>query len=156
MKPSEDFFTRHEGKIDGVLGCYARIVMNGTLTAIAPPEARARVLGRHGVRCFDFGQFLDPLREQIRKNAERLAQESGLPIEWLPSSRGVRKEALVAESLAQRGRLPGLVHILSALENCTTFRPWHDKATGQTGRKFTGGKCLHCYFYRLDPQLGLM
>jgi len=29
MKPSEEFFKRHEGKIDGILGCYERIVMNG-------------------------------------------------------------------------------------------------------------------------------
>ena len=106
---------RYADKIVGVLGCYDRVVLNGTLMAIAHPEAMAGVLRREGIRCFDLAQFVEPLREEIRQNAERLAA----------ARHTVRKEDLVAEKLAQRGRQPGLVCIFSAKETCTTYRPWH-------------------------------
>ena len=33
--------------------------------------------------------------------------------------------------------------------------PWHDKATGKTFLRYKDGKCLHYYFYFIDPMLGL-
>jgi hypothetical protein len=154
MSAKEGLLTRYADKIVGVLGCYDRVVLSGTLMAIAHPEAMAGVLRRAGIRCFDLEQYVEPIREQIRKNAERLAAEHGLQIQYLPKH-NTRKEEIVAEVLARRGPLPGLVHIMSAMETCTTYQPWHDKAAGRTGVKFKSGKCLHYYFYFLDPELGL-
>jgi hypothetical protein len=154
MNAKSGLLERYADKIVGVLGCYDRLVLTGTLMDIAYPEAMAGVLQREHIRCFDLAQFVDPLREQIRQNAERLAAEHGLKIEYLPRH-DVRKEDLIAEILAGRGRLPGLVHIFSAMETCTKYSPWHDKATGRTGLKRTSGKCLHYYFYFIDAELGL-
>jgi len=154
MSAKEGLLTRYADKIVGVLGCDDRLVFSGTLTAIAYPEAMARVRQRAPIRGFDLAQYVEPIREQIRQNAERLAAEHGLQIQFLPKHDS-RKEEIVAEVLARRGRLPGLVHILSAMEACTTYHPWHDKATGRTGVKFKTSKCLHYYFYFLDPELGL-
>lgn len=154
MSARDSLLTRYADKIVGVLGCYDRLVLSGTLMAIAHPEAMAGVLRGAGVRCFDLGEYLDPIREQIRHNAEQLAAEHGLEIEFL-RKHTTRKEAIVAEVLARRGRLPGLVHIFSAMESCTTYQPWHDKASGRTGVRFKSGRCLHYYFYFIDPELGL-
>jgi hypothetical protein len=44
----------------------------------------------------------------------------------------IRKEEVVARVLEARGEGPGLVHLLSAMEACTSYRPWHDKASGKT------------------------
>ena len=151
----EGLLKRYADKIEGVLGCYDRVVVSGTLMQIAHPEAMSAVLWRAGVRCFDLGQYVEPLREELRANAERLAKENGLAIQYLESRR-TRKEDLVAEIVAKRGRHPGLVCVFSAMENCTTFRPWHDKKTGKTGLKFAAGKCLHYYFYLIDPELDLI
>lgn len=41
------------------------------------------------------------------------------------------------------------------MEQCNTYKPWHDKTTGKTFLKFDQSKCLHYYFYFLDPELGL-
>jgi hypothetical protein len=46
------------------------------------------------------------------------------------------------------------VHILSAMEQCEAYQPWHDKRTGKTFVKRTQGKCLHYYFYFIDEELG--
>ena len=57
--------------------------------------------------------------------------------------------------LQKRGDHPGLVHILSAMESCSTYKPWHDKKTGETYLKPDHGRCLHYYFYFMDEKLGL-
>ena len=48
-----------------------------------------------------------------------------------------------------------MIHIFSAMEPCTSFRPWHDKLRGKTYFKTTRSKCLHYYFYFIDEELGL-
>src|SRR5215471_10190956 len=50
---------------------------------------------------------------------------------------------------------PGLVCILSAMEPCSTYKPWHNKQTGKTYLRPDEGKCLHYYFYFIDQALGL-
>ncbi len=149
-------YQRYENKISGHLGCFDRVVITGTLTEIAHPDAMACRLFAEGVRCFDIGTFADPLRQRIRTNAESVAAESGVQIEYLAKSKGVRKEELVEKVLQRRGRHPGLVHVLSVMEGCHTFKPWHDKGSGKTGLRMRAGKCLTYYFYLIDPDLGLM
>jgi len=41
------------------------------------------------------------------------------------------------------------------MEACPSYKPWHDKRSGKTFLKPTEGKCLHYYFYFIDPALGL-
>jgi len=65
------------------------------------------------------------------------------------------KEAIVERVLEERGRHPGLVHILSAMESCPSYRPWRDKKTGRSFLKPSSGKCLHYYFYFIDEEYGL-
>jgi hypothetical protein len=50
---------------------------------------------------------------------------------------------------------PGLVHVISAMEACQSYKPWHDKRSGKTFLKPDSGKCLHSYFYFIDQALGL-
>jgi len=38
----------------------------------------------------------------------------------------------VARVLQHRGDHPGLVHIISAMEACDAYKPWHDKQTHKT------------------------
>src|SRR5262249_53570277 len=49
--------------------------------------------------------------------------------------------------LTERGDHPGLVHVISAMEACPTYRPWHSKQTHRTLLRPATGKCLHYYFY---------
>src|SRR5215831_17122829 len=58
--------------------------------------------------------------------------------------------------LTERGDHPGLVHVISAMEACPTYRPWHSKQTHRTLLRPATGKCLHYYFYFIDAELGLI
>ena len=145
---------RHGAKIAGVLGCYDRIVITGTLPMLCHARGMAAFMSMRHVRLFDYPKFCEPFREQIRENAERVAREAGVEIEFM-SKTSFRKDDRIAEVLAKRGDAPGLVHILSAMEACQSYRPWHDKTTGRTMLLPNPGKCLHYYFYFNDPEIGL-
>ena len=145
---------RHATKITGVLSCFDRVVIQGTLPGLCYAEGMASFLRQRNVRIFDYPRFAEPFREEIRENAERLAKEHGVEIEFMRKT-AFRKDDRIAEVLAKRGELPGLVHILSAMEACPTYRPWHDKKSGKTFLKPEIGKCLHYYFYFIDPDVGL-
>ncbi len=41
------------------------------------------------------------------------------------------------------------------MEPCMSYRPWHDKTTGETFLKMREAKCLHYYFYFIDEDFGL-
>jgi hypothetical protein len=146
---------RYAPQIAGVLSCFDRIVITGTLVGVCFAEGMANYLRQHGIRLFDYPRFAEPLREEIRQNAERIARESGLEIEFVRSVTAFRKEDRIRTILQQRGDQPGLVHIFSAMEPCAAFTPWHNKATGRTTLRYKDGKCLHYYFYFIDPEFGL-
>ena len=107
------------------------------------------------IRIFDYPHFAQTLRDVVRDRAALLAAEAGVSIEHIAKSH-IRKEDVVARVLAERGDHPGLVHILSAMEACDSYRPWHDKVSGKTFVRPDSGKCLHYYFYFMDAALGLI
>jgi hypothetical protein len=141
--------------IAGVLSCFDRMVITGTLVGVSFAEGMAKYLGLHNTRLFDYPRFAEGLRDKLVENAERMAKENGLQIEYIRSVKAFRKEDRIRALLDQRGDHPGLVHIFSALESCTSFYPWRDKATGKTSLRRKDGKCLHYYFYFIDPVFGL-
>jgi hypothetical protein len=149
------FVEQHQDEIGCVLSCFDRVVITGTWPDICHPKAMAGYLGARGIRLFDFPRWAQPLDDEIRANAERLAAEAGLKIEFIRKLKAFRKEDRIQQILAARGDHPGLVHIFSAMESCPSYRPWYDKARAKALFKPRTGKCLHYYFYFIDAQFGL-
>jgi hypothetical protein len=152
---SQSLVERYEARIAGVLSCYDRVVITGTVPVICYAEGMTRFLYASGIRIFDYPQFAQALRDRVRDGAASLAAAAGIAIEHIAKSH-IRKEEVVARVLEQRGDHPGLVHIISAMEACDSYRPWHDKASGKTFVRPDSGKCLHYYFYFMDAALGLI
>ena len=146
---------RYQEQIRGTLSCYDRVMILGTLPSLGFAEGMTLYLMKHHIRIFDYARFAEPLRDAIRDNAEQMAQQQGVEIEFIRKT-DVRKDKRIAEVLRQRGNHPGLVHILSAMEPCPTYKPWHDKNSGRTFLKAGFSKCLHYYFYFIDEELGLI
>jgi hypothetical protein len=152
---SQSLTERYDERIAGVLSCYDRVVITGTVPVICYAEGMTRFLYAKGIRIFDYPQFAQTLRDRVRDGAASLAANAGIAIEHIARSH-IRKEEVVARVLEQRGDHPGLVHVLSAMEACDSYRPWHDKASGKTYVRPDSGKCLHYYFYFMDADLGLI
>src|SRR5207248_9910758 len=113
---------RYAAQIAGVISCYDRLVIRGTLPGVCYAEGMATYLRTHGIRLFDYPRFAEPLREEIRQNAERLAREYGLEIEFIRSVHAFRKEDRIRTILAQRGDHPGLS---AHLRGARTLRRLH-------------------------------
>jgi len=145
----------HSDQLVGTLSCFDRVILFGSLPDIGHAEAMQRYLGARNIRLFDYPKWAEPLREELRVNAERLAAEAGFSIEFIRSAKAFRKDERIQEILAERGTQPGPVHIFSAMEPCTSYLPWHNKETHVTGLKRVEKKCLHYYFYFIDPVFGL-
>jgi hypothetical protein len=152
---SQSLVERYDERIAGVLSCYDRVVITGTLPGVCYAEGMTRFLHAHGVRIFDYPQFAVTLRDQVRDRAASFAAKAGVTIEHIGKAH-IRKEDVVARVLEQRGDRPGLVHILSAMEACDAYKPWHDKQTHKTFVRPDSGKCLHYYFYFQDARFGLV
>ena len=150
----QNFIERHGAKIKGTISCFDRIVLTGTIPGVCYAQGMSSFLRAKGVRIFDFTQWAEPLREELRANAEKLAADSGLEIEFI-RKKNFRKEDRINDIIKQRGTQPGLVHIYSAMEACTAYKPWHNKKTHATYLKTVSGKCLHYYFYFINAELGL-
>lgn len=149
------FTERHKEEIAGVISSYDRMLIQGTLPGLCYAQGMTSSLYARQIRILDYPRFAQPLREALRENAERLAAEQGLEIEFIRRTKSFRKEDKVHQVLKQRGGHPGRVWIFSAREACSSYQPWHDKPSGKTYLRPHAGKCLHYYFYCIDKELGL-
>ena len=149
------FLERHSDNIAGVLSCFDRVIIQGTLPDICHPKAITDWFFAHKIRIFDYKLWAAPMRDQIKDNIEKIAAEADVEIEFVRKQRDFRKEQRVKDIIAERGDHPGIVHIFSAMESCTAFKPWHNKQTHATYFKYDTGRCLHYYVYFIDKEFGL-
>lgn len=141
---------RYAANLHGVLSCYDRMVITGTLPGACYAGGMASFLYSQGIRIFDYAQFAEPLRERIRARAVEVCAAAGLEIEHVSKSH-IRKEELVQRVLTRRGDAPGLVHVLWAMEACPSYRPWHDKASGKTTSEATRASACTTTFISSTP-----
>jgi predicted transcriptional regulator len=150
----EQFIKKYSGQISFSLSCYDRVVITGNLKEISYAQGMTKYLYDKEIRIFDYPEFAKGLREKLRHHIESIAKESAVEIQYLNSGK-IRKESLVSDILKKRGDHSGLVCILSTLERCHAYQPWHDKQTGKTFLKPDDTKCNHYYIYFIDDSLGL-
>jgi hypothetical protein len=152
---SQSLTERYDDRIAGMLSCYDRLVITGTLPVVCHAGGMTGYLNAKGIRIFDYAEFAMALRERVRERAAALAIEAGAMMEHVGKA-NIRKEDVVVRVLEQRGDHPGLVHVISAMEACDAYKPWHDKQTHKTFLRPDSGKCLHYYFYFQDAKFGLI
>lgn len=145
---------RYSDKIRGVISCFDRLIFQGTLNPVGHPQGMTSYLYAHHIRIFDFPHFAKDYTSKIRDHSASVAKGNNINIDFV-RNQSDRKENRVAKIIKTRGDQSGIVCILSAMESCSTFEPWHDKKTGKTFLRHDSGKCLHYYVYLIDPAFGL-
>lgn len=123
---------RYCEKIHGVISCFDRLILHGTLNPVGHSDGMTSYLYSKHIRIFDFPQFAKSITEKIRDHIAAVAKVNSIEIEHIRKSSD-RKEDKVAKILKHRGGHSGIVCILSAMEACSSFEPWHDKKSGRTG-----------------------
>ena len=84
---------QYADQITGVLSCYDRIVIKGTLPGFCYAKGMTGFLNTHKIRIFDYPCFAESLRDELRVNAEQIAKDNGLEIEFI-RKKNIRKESL--------------------------------------------------------------
>lgn len=105
----------------GVLSCYDRIIITGNVQQWCHPQTMTNYMYQQEIRIFDYAKLAQPLRENIRMNAETVAKENGVEIEFVRKTKYFRKEKRIKQILKERGDHPGLVHIFSTMEGCPSY-----------------------------------
>ncbi len=146
---------KYADKIYGTITCYDRMIIQGYIPSWSYAEGMTMYMMSNNIRIFDYSSFSQPLTKQIRENAQRVAEENQIEIEFIRKLHAFRKDDRIQQIIEATGKTEGLVHIFSAMETCPTYKPWHDKVSGRTFLKYEQSKCLHYYFYFIDRELGL-
>jgi len=149
------FLDRHADSIQGKLGCFDRILIQGNLRHIGNSYEITKYFRWRKMMFKGFQEWAKPYSESIRADVKAVADAAGVEIQVIRKSRSVRKEDLIEGVLKTRGRHPGIVHILSTMEACMTYQPWHNKKTHENYLRPCTGKCTHFYVYFIDEELGL-
>lgn len=151
----ERFLKRHESRIKGIIAGFDRVLFIGTLRSISHVSGMDIFLRSHHILYKDFKPFAENLTHQIKTHAEKIAQKHGRPFLYLSSSK-IRKEEAARRIMLQDKITQGLICVFSCLEPCQSFVIGKDPKAKKLFLRSAERKCLHLYFYFLDPQFGLM
>src|SRR6185437_9683735 len=113
---------RYCERLAGVLSCYDRIIVTGTLPGACYAKGMTGILSARQIRVFDYPRFAEPLRDRVRERAAELASAAGITIEHITKNH-IRKEDVVAKVLVVRGDRPGLVHTSRRWKPATPTSP---------------------------------
>lgn len=95
---------KYADKIHSTITCYNRIIIYGYIPGWNYAEGMTSYLKANSIRIFDFSSFSQPFTEQIRQNAQRIADENGIEIEFIRRLRAFRKDDRIQEILSQTGK----------------------------------------------------
>ena len=77
---------RYSANLNGVLSCYDRMIVTGTLPGACYADGMTSFLYSQGIRIFDYPRFAEPLRERIRERAQEVCAAAGVEIEHVSKS----------------------------------------------------------------------
>lgn len=97
---------KYRDQIHGVLNCYDRVILTGTLQQFCYADGMTAYLKANHIRIFDFAKLVLPWREKIRETAEALAKANNLEIEFV-RKKHFDKDKTIKKILTQRGDHPG-------------------------------------------------
>jgi hypothetical protein len=154
------FLSVHDREILGQITMFDRMIFRGHLTGFYPQGAFQRFLSSQGRLLKDFGRYVCTMTTILREHMNGIATQAGRPMIYLKqamtAARGKSKEALAREIATRDGVREGLICILSAVENCSSFEVRGNRQTQKLEVVRARRKCLYYYLYLMDREFGFM
>ncbi len=88
----------YQDKIIGVLSCFDRIIITGTIPQICYSQGMTSYLYSQNIRIFDYAKFAELFKEELRATVEQIAKANNIEIEFVSKSH-IRKEDLMKKVL---------------------------------------------------------
>ncbi len=149
---TQTLMERHARDIKGVIECFDRAVLFGTDKAIGWTGPWKRTCAGGARRSWS---SIRPMptncASEVADHIRGLARAEGIEVRQVNA--GERKEAIVEQILATRGRREGVVCILGAIERCRCFKVGKNHQSGFLQLQWAAGKCQH--FLRLFYRCGV-
>jgi hypothetical protein len=150
----------HRDAIAGTIGTFDRLIFKGHLNALFPRGAFKRYLDRRGILLKDAGAFFEAETARLKAHAKALADDSSRPFVYLNAAHthatGTSKESLARRIAEDDGVTQGLVCAFSTLEPCRSFTVAGNRETKRLEVVRRPRRCLHFYWYLIDPEFGWM
>ncbi|MGH3237277.1 MAG: hypothetical protein ACRDOH_29260, partial [Streptosporangiaceae bacterium] len=150
----------HHQHVTGKLVCFDRLIFKGHLTGLFGPGRFKAFLASQGVLLKVFAPYVKRVSDDLKAHAQRLAADAGRPYIYLEGAMtkagGLSKEDYVRAIAERDGISKGLICVLATVEPCRSFDVRGNRATQMLEVIRRARKCLHYYFYYLDPRLGLI
>ena len=154
------FESVHTQRVIGKVTMFDRMIFHGHLTSFFPRGAFKAFLSSQNVLLKDFDKYVERATGIIKANAAQVAAQAGRPFTYLQGATtkasGRSKEDLAREIALRDGITQGLVCVFSVLENCSSFDVRGNRETQRLEVVPRRRKCLHIYFYFIDPEFGWM
>ncbi len=151
----KSFIRRHAAKITGALSGLDRLRLRGTIRWLSNCPGMFVFLCSIGVLLKEFKDYAISTTETLRQRTLELADSAGCKVVYLESS-SITKEKVARAIAEEKGIREGLIAVLSCVEPCWTFTVGPNPETKLLELRGGPKKCLHYYFYYLDPRFGFM
>ncbi|MGH9212478.1 MAG: hypothetical protein ACRD2C_17650 [Acidimicrobiales bacterium] len=150
----------HRDRVCGSLAMFDRMIFKGHLNRLFPDGSVRVLLWKIGVPLTQFGKWAHGATEAICVHAEQMADKAGRPCLYLEdnatAATGNSKEDMARRIAERDGITEGLVCVLRALEPCWSFDLKRNHATHRLEIVRRRRRCMHLYFYFVDPEFGFM
>jgi hypothetical protein len=149
------FVEAHGDAVTGTLSMVDRLIFKGHFMSFYPRGSFAAFLARQGIQMKAFGKYVRRATEQIKGNAKMIADEAGRPYVYMAHMRQ-GKDEWAKDIAAKDGITEGLIAVLATVELCDSFGVEIDPKTHMLEVARRPRKCIHIYFYFIDPEFGFM
>ena len=151
----DSFIQQNEKEIIGHLTGFDRLVLRGTLRALAVKSGMMSYLWNVGVKLKDCGKLFLEKSTQLKEASCEQAKRQGRPVVYLPSAKANKEEK--AQQIAQKdGVSQGLICILTAVEPCQSYEVFRNREQKKLELVPRIRKCLFLYHYWIDETFGFM
>lgn len=147
------FVSRFSDKIRGVLSGFDRLVVRGSLRALARVPGMMSFLWAEQVLLKDFKEYSIGVTKRLKEASLAVGEQLGRPYLYIgkPSA---SKEAIVDRFLKTHPTDSGLICTLGSVEPCQTYEVHRSRETKHLELKPRSSQCLHLYHYSIDPLFG--
>lgn len=151
----ERFIQQYEKEIIGHLSGFDRLVLRGTLRALAVKSGMLSYLWNVKVLLKDAGKLFNEKSQQLKEASLEAANRLNRPIVYLASAKTSKED--MARQIAERDGIDnGLICVLTSVEQCQTYEIYRNRETKHIELEPRIRKCLFLYHYWIDPVFGFM
>ena len=151
----DTFIQQYEKDIIGHLSGFDRLVLRGTLRALAVKSGMLSYLWNAGIRMKDVGRCFQEKSQQLKAASCEQAKRQGRPVIYLASPK-TNKEAIAREVARKDGITDGLICILTAVEPCQSYEVVRNREEKKVELQPRIRKCLFLYHYWIDAVFGFL